>query len=169
MLSSLFTSRSLYINILIKNIFYSFLFWLFFRKHIEVHGRPTSAVFRSPPEVGGRSAYLLTWTVDSYAPIEEYRLLYRQIQPYHKVRIFNLSLNFLQSLTRKVLSLNWCTIVFINHGSKSFIILCKCIILFASKCEVSKRWAVIGYRLGWCYNFIQRNFSILKTNQVTIN
>ncbi|XP_059095513.1 protein amalgam-like [Tigriopus californicus] len=56
-----------------------------FKKHIEVHGRPTPAVFRSLPEAGGRESYLLTWTVDSYSPIEEYRLLYRQIQPYHQV------------------------------------------------------------------------------------
>ena len=55
------------------------------RKHIEVHGRPTPAVFRSSNEAGGRSRYLLTWSVDSYSPIQEYRLLYRQIQPYHKV------------------------------------------------------------------------------------
>ena len=50
-----------------------------------MHGRPTPAVFRSSNEAGGRSRYLLTWSVDSYSPIEEYRLLYRQIQPYHKV------------------------------------------------------------------------------------
>ena len=56
-----------------------------YRKHIEVHGRPTPAVFRSSPEAGGRPEYSLVWTVDSYSPIEEYRLLYRQIQPYHKV------------------------------------------------------------------------------------
>jgi len=55
-----------------------------FKKHIEVHGRPTPAVFRSEPEAGGQSSYELTWTVDSYSPIIEYRLLYRQIQPYHK-------------------------------------------------------------------------------------
>lgn len=61
------------------------IFIFVFRKHIEVHGRPTPAVFRSSPEAGGRSDYLLTWSVDSYSPIEEYRLLYRQIQPYHKV------------------------------------------------------------------------------------
>ena len=42
-------------------------------------------MFRSPTEAGGKSSYLLTWTVDSYSPIKEYRLLYRQIQPYHKV------------------------------------------------------------------------------------
>ena len=55
------------------------------RKHIEVHGRPTPAVFRSSPEAGGKSTYHLTWTVDSYSPIIEYRLLYRQIQAYHRV------------------------------------------------------------------------------------
>ena len=43
-------------------------------------------MFRSSPNAGGRSAYQLLWTVDSYSPIQEYRLLYRQIQPYHKVR-----------------------------------------------------------------------------------
>jgi len=56
-----------------------------FRKHIEVHGRPTPAVFRSPPNAGGLSTYQLKWTVDSYSAIQEYRLLYRQIQPYHKM------------------------------------------------------------------------------------
>ena len=61
---------------------------VFCRKHIEVHGRPTPAVFRSSPDAGGRSTYQLLWTVDSYSPIQEYRLLYRQIQPYHKVRTF---------------------------------------------------------------------------------
>jgi len=61
-----------------------------FKKHIEVHGRPTPAVFRSSPNAGGRSAYQLLWTVDSYSPIQEYRLLYRQIQPYHKMNGHNL-------------------------------------------------------------------------------
>lgn len=56
-----------------------------FKKHIEVHGRPTPAVFRSSPEAGGKSTYHLTWTVDSYSPIIEYRLLYRQIQAYHRM------------------------------------------------------------------------------------
>merc|ERR1712062_683825 len=60
------------------------------KKHIEVHGRPTPAVFRSSPNAGGRSAYQLLWTVDSYSPIQEYRLLYRQIQPYHKMNGHNL-------------------------------------------------------------------------------
>ncbi len=67
------------IHVLISILLY------FFRKHIEVHGRPTPAVFRSSPEAGGGSDYTLVWTVDSYSPIQEYRLLYRQIQPYHKV------------------------------------------------------------------------------------
>ena len=28
-------------------------------------------------------SYELSWSVDSYSPIEEYRLLYRKIKPYH--------------------------------------------------------------------------------------
>ena len=30
-------------------------------------------------------SYELSWSVDSYSPIEEYRLLYRKIKPYHGV------------------------------------------------------------------------------------
>ena len=63
------------------------------RRHIEVHGRPTPAVFRSKPHQnthdggggGGRHSFRLVWTVDSYTRIEEYRLLYRQIKPFHPV------------------------------------------------------------------------------------
>lgn len=36
--------------------------------------------------------YLLSWSVDSYSPIEEHRLLYRKIKPYHGVGIFILKL-----------------------------------------------------------------------------
>ena len=32
-------------------------------------------------------SYELSWSVDSYSPIEEYRLLYRKIKPYHGVSI----------------------------------------------------------------------------------
>ena len=28
-------------------------------------------------------SYELSWSVDSYSPVEEYRLLYRKIKPYH--------------------------------------------------------------------------------------
>jgi len=54
-----------------------------FKKHIEVHGRPTAAVFRSKPNTHQDQSYQLSWSVDSYSPIEEYRLLYRKIKPYH--------------------------------------------------------------------------------------
>lgn len=58
-----------------------------YRRHIEVHGRPTPAVFRKKGIQGGKNSHQLVWTVDSYTPIQEYRLLYRQIKPYHPVRI----------------------------------------------------------------------------------
>lgn len=54
-----------------------------FKKHIEVHGRPTIPIFRSKPNTHHDRSYELSWTVDSYSPIEEYRLLYRKIKPYH--------------------------------------------------------------------------------------
>jgi len=53
------------------------------KRHIEVHGRPTPAVFRKKPHQSGKNSYRLVWTVDSYTPIQEYRLLYRQIKPFH--------------------------------------------------------------------------------------
>jgi len=53
------------------------------KRHIEVHGRPTPAVFRNKPHQGGKNSFRLIWTVDSYSRIEEYRLLYRQIKPFH--------------------------------------------------------------------------------------
>jgi len=51
------------------------------KRHIEVHGRPTMAVFRNKPHQSGAHSFQLVWTTDSYSPIEEYRLLYRQIKP----------------------------------------------------------------------------------------
>jgi len=51
------------------------------KRHIEVHGRPTMAVFRNKPHQAGAHSFQLVWTTDSYSPIEEYRLLYRQIKP----------------------------------------------------------------------------------------
>jgi len=54
-----------------------------FKKHIEVHGRPTIPIFRSKPNTLQDKSYELSWSVDSYSPVEEYRLLYRKIKPYH--------------------------------------------------------------------------------------
>ena len=50
-----------------------------FRKYIEVHGRPTSAVFHSKEMVPGKTSYELSWEVESFVSIQEYRLLYRRI------------------------------------------------------------------------------------------
>ena len=69
--------------------FLSTFFFHFSRRHIEVHGRPTPAVFRKKPRQAGKNSYLLVWTVDSYTPIQEYRLLYRQIKPFHPVKYFS--------------------------------------------------------------------------------
>jgi len=57
-----------------------------FKKHIEVHGRPTIPIFRSKPNTHQDRSYELSWSVDSYSPLEEFRLLYRKIKPYHGVR-----------------------------------------------------------------------------------
>ena len=45
----------------------------------------------------GRNSFRLVWTVDSYTRIEEYRLLYRQIKPFHPVSqlpLMEVQLNF---------------------------------------------------------------------------
>ena len=73
--------------------YYTIFLFYFLRRHIEVHGRPTPAVFRKKPHQAGKNSYRLVWTVDSYTPIQEYRLLYRQIKPFHPVS-FNCSTGF---------------------------------------------------------------------------
>ena len=50
------------------------------RKYIEVHGRPTSAVFHTKAMVPGKTSYELSWEVESFVTIQEYRLLYRRIE-----------------------------------------------------------------------------------------
>jgi hypothetical protein len=57
----------------------TYLLSLLCRKHIEVHGRPSAAVFLVEGGRAGRTFYLLSWQVQSSAPILEYRLLYRRI------------------------------------------------------------------------------------------
>ena len=49
------------------------------RKYIEVHGRPTAAEFHAAGMVAGKTSYELSWEVQSFVPIQEYRLLYRRI------------------------------------------------------------------------------------------
>ena len=47
------------------------------RKSIEVSGRPLPAKVISPVDSFSKNQYNLTWTVDSFLRIEEYRILYR--------------------------------------------------------------------------------------------
>merc|ERR1719225_1975728 len=74
-----------------------------FKKHIEVHGRPTIPIFRSKPNTHQDRSYELSWSVDSYSPLEEFRLLYRKIKPYHGVsnhiKKNNISNNIFSPLT----------------------------------------------------------------------
>ncbi|XP_052745989.1 igLON family member 5 [Bicyclus anynana] len=49
------------------------------RQHVEVSGRPGAARFTSPPLARARTAYTLAFAVDSYPPLDELRLLYRQL------------------------------------------------------------------------------------------
>ena len=47
------------------------------RGSIEVSGRPHAAKIISPRLGSYKDQYNLTWTVNSFLPIEEYRILYR--------------------------------------------------------------------------------------------
>ncbi|CAH0698352.1 unnamed protein product [Spodoptera exigua] len=49
------------------------------RQHVEVSGRPGPARFTSPPLARAHTRYLLAFAVDSYPPLDELRLLYRQL------------------------------------------------------------------------------------------
>ncbi|KAJ2941844.1 hypothetical protein O0L34_g10652 [Tuta absoluta] len=49
------------------------------RQHVEVSGRPGPARFTSPPLARRPHSYTLSFSVDSYPPLDELRLLYRQL------------------------------------------------------------------------------------------
>ena len=42
-------------------------------------GRPSSAILKSEPMGNSADSYNLTWKIDSYAPIEEYKLMFRKL------------------------------------------------------------------------------------------
>ncbi|XP_063224484.1 protein amalgam-like isoform X2 [Bacillus rossius redtenbacheri] len=57
------------------------------RNFLELSGKPNRAVFRSHPLGRYRDSYNITWSVDSYTPIEEFKLFYRrlpQTAPHHQ-------------------------------------------------------------------------------------
>ena len=47
------------------------------KKIITLSGRPRAALFRSNTQSQWKDKYNITWTVDSHAPIEEYKLYYK--------------------------------------------------------------------------------------------
>ncbi|XP_047040058.1 igLON family member 5-like [Helicoverpa zea] len=49
------------------------------RQHVEVSGRPGPARFTSAPLARSHTRYVLAFAVDSYPPLDELRLLYRQL------------------------------------------------------------------------------------------
>ncbi|RZF39683.1 hypothetical protein LSTR_LSTR012309, partial [Laodelphax striatellus] len=50
------------------------------KKYMEVSGKPSPARFRSDPYSRSRTSYNITWQLESYAPLEEVRLLYRKMK-----------------------------------------------------------------------------------------
>jgi hypothetical protein len=47
------------------------------KKNIRLSGDPRAPVIRSNAQSQWRDKYNISWTVDSYAPIEEYKLYYK--------------------------------------------------------------------------------------------
>lgn len=47
------------------------------KKNIRLSGEPRAPVIRSNAQSQWRDKYNISWTVDSYAPIEEYKLYYK--------------------------------------------------------------------------------------------
>jgi hypothetical protein len=49
------------------------------KKNIKLSGDPRAPVIRSNAQSQWRDKYNISWTVDSYAPIEEYKLYYKML------------------------------------------------------------------------------------------
>jgi len=49
-------------------------------QNIQLSGRPSRSVFQSEPMGMSVDSYNLTWKIDSFAPIEEYKLMFRKLQ-----------------------------------------------------------------------------------------
>ena len=52
--------------------------WLF-RKYLEVHGRPGQLELRSESWRSGETFHQVTWSLTSFVPVTEFRLLYRMV------------------------------------------------------------------------------------------
>uniref|UniRef100_A0A336MRD2 CSON000185 protein n=1 Tax=Culicoides sonorensis TaxID=179676 RepID=A0A336MRD2_CULSO len=49
------------------------------RQTLQLTGRPGAVTFRSPSVSQFKDRYNISWTVDSYAPVEEYKLYFRRL------------------------------------------------------------------------------------------
>lgn len=49
------------------------------KKIITLSGRPRAAQFRSAAQSQWKDKYNISWTIDSHAPIEEYKLYYKLV------------------------------------------------------------------------------------------
>ncbi|XP_065202964.1 lachesin-like isoform X2 [Planococcus citri] len=54
------------------------------RKYMELSGRPTPAEFENKGNGRFRDQYNLTWSIESYPPLDEVRLLYRKMNDTHQ-------------------------------------------------------------------------------------
>ncbi|CAH1397100.1 unnamed protein product [Nezara viridula] len=49
------------------------------RQYLELSGKPNPAVFRSHAVGRSKDSYNITWSVNSYTPIEEFKLSFRKV------------------------------------------------------------------------------------------
>ncbi|XP_055850770.1 immunoglobulin superfamily member 10 isoform X2 [Episyrphus balteatus] len=55
------------------------------RKTLQLSGKPNVAVFNSPQISQYKDRYNISWTVDSYSPVEEFKLSFRRLPQGHEV------------------------------------------------------------------------------------
>ncbi|KAL0273993.1 UNVERIFIED_CONTAM: hypothetical protein PYX00_006540 [Menopon gallinae] len=49
------------------------------RQHLQLSGKPNQVMFRSDPVSRYKDSYNITWVVNSYTPIEEFKLYFRRV------------------------------------------------------------------------------------------
>ncbi|XP_055384534.1 lachesin [Condylostylus longicornis] len=55
------------------------------RKTLQLSGKPSTAIFSSPPISQYKDRYNISWTVDSHSPVEEFKLFFRRLPQGHEV------------------------------------------------------------------------------------
>ncbi|KAL0273991.1 UNVERIFIED_CONTAM: hypothetical protein PYX00_006538 [Menopon gallinae] len=54
------------------------------RQYLQLSGKPNQVVFRSDPMSRYKDSYNITWAVNSYTPIEEFKLYFRKIYDHNQ-------------------------------------------------------------------------------------